>query len=92
MGGSIGRINWIEEPGTRRKGQVGDSRLEGLDEGLAREEPLSRPNHENTGLESVSIIQIMTQITNKYTVKYRSEEVLEISKSREQAIRATMLL
>ena len=29
------QTNWIEEPGTRRKSQVGDSRLEGLDEGLA---------------------------------------------------------
>ena len=41
----------------------------GLDEGLARQDPLQPPKHENTGLESVSIIQILTQITNNCTVK-----------------------
>ena len=43
--------------------------LRGLMRDLLERILFSRLKHENTGLESVSIIQILTQITNNWTVK-----------------------
>ena len=60
MGESIGLRNLVKEG--RVELAIRDLR------GLMRD-LLESLKHENTGLESVSIIQILTQITNNCTVK-----------------------
>jgi len=61
MGESIGLRNLVKEG--RVKLAIRDLR------GLMRD-LLESLKHENTGLESVSIIQILTQITNTYSLKH----------------------
>ena len=63
MGESIGLRNLVKEG--RVKLAIRD--LRGLMRDLLERILFSRLKHENTGLESVSIVQIMTQIMNNYT-------------------------
>ena len=65
MGESIGLRNLVKEG----RVELAIRDLRGLMRDLLERILFSRLKHENTGLESVSIIQILTQITNNCTVK-----------------------
>jgi len=65
MGESIGLRNLVKEG----RVELAIRDLRGLMRDLLESIHFSRLKHENTGLESVSIIQILTQITNDCTVK-----------------------
>ena len=65
MGESIGLRKLVNEG----RVELAIQDLRGLMRGLLERILFSRPKHENTGLESLSIIQILTQITNNCTVK-----------------------
>ena len=65
IGESIGLRNLVKEG----RVELAIRDLRGLMRDLLERIHFSRLKHENTGLESVSIIQILTQITNNCTVK-----------------------
>ena len=65
MGESIGLRNLVKEG----RVELAIRDLRGLMRDLLERIHFSRLKQENTGLESVSIIQILTQITNNCTVK-----------------------